>query len=98
MSTWKNTNAGDLNFGSFRRRRSVPGGKTYSPVYITERRTGSSSPCRKIRRRYSGRLAGIMIPSKKSDLEMPYINLKEFNVDRQDRISRISAAPNYLVT
>ncbi|XP_015075846.1 uncharacterized protein LOC107020014 [Solanum pennellii] len=92
---WKNTNAGDLNSGSFRRRRSVSGRITYGPVYITESRTGSSSTCRKTRRRFSGQLAGVMIPSKKSDLGMPYINLKEFNMDR---ISRISAAPIYLVT
>lgn len=92
---WKNTNAGDLNSGSFHRRRTVSGRTTYGPVYITESRTVSSSPCRKTRRRSSGRLAGIMIPSKKSELEIPYINLKEFKVDR---ISRISAAPIYLIT
>ncbi|MCD7454626.1 hypothetical protein HAX54_025372 [Datura stramonium] len=90
----ENTNTGDLNSGTFSRRRAVSGGSIYGPLYITESSIGSNSPCRKNRRP----AAGSLTPSKKGDSEIPYINLKEFNGDRQHRISTTSAAPIYLVT
>ncbi|KAK4372745.1 hypothetical protein RND71_008129 [Anisodus tanguticus] len=90
----ENPNAGDFNSGSFHRRCAVIGGSINGPVYITESRIGSSSSCRKIRRPFTGAL----IPSKKGDLDIPYINLKEFNMDQQFRITATSATPIYLVT
>ncbi|CAN4095983.1 unnamed protein product [Withania somnifera] len=82
---WKNTNAGDLNFHS---QRDFSDGSIYGPVYFTESKNGSSSPCR----RSFGRLTGSLTPIKKGDLEIPYVNIKEC------RISTTSATPNYLVT
>nr|XP_009775926.1 PREDICTED: uncharacterized protein LOC104225760 [Nicotiana sylvestris]XP_016485627.1 PREDICTED: uncharacterized protein LOC107806028 [Nicotiana tabacum] len=83
------------NYGNFHRRNVVLSGSISGPVYITESRTGSNTPRRKTRRPFSGSLAGSLIPSKKGDLEIPYVNLKEFNTDRQQTTS---ANPIYLVT
>ncbi|OIT22183.1 PREDICTED: uncharacterized protein LOC109217930 [Nicotiana attenuata] len=82
-------------YSNFHHRNVVLSGSISGPVYITESRNGSNTPRRKTRRPFSGSLAGSLIPSKKGDLEIPYVNLKEFNLDRQQTTS---ATPIYLVT
>ncbi|KAK2989319.1 hypothetical protein RJ640_014778 [Escallonia rubra] len=67
------------------------------PVYITESRSGSTTPYRTASRPSSGPLAGTLTPSRKGEVEIPYISLRELNMDQQRRIST-SATPIYLVT
>ncbi|MCE2054884.1 hypothetical protein HAX54_038766 [Datura stramonium] len=93
-STDKIAGDGDLDH-----RRPTFQGSISGPLYITESRSGSNTPYRTTSRPSFGPLAGTLTPSRKGDLEIPYINLREFNVDQQQhRISTSSAMPIYLVT
>ncbi|XP_068660932.1 uncharacterized protein [Aristolochia californica] len=63
------------------------------PIYALE--CGLSTPCR-TSRPSSGPLSGTLNPTTKGDFEIPYLNLRELNLDSR-RIST-SAMPIYLVT
>ncbi|KAK6161084.1 hypothetical protein DH2020_004465 [Rehmannia glutinosa] len=65
-------------------------GSISGPVYITESRSGSSTPYRTASRPGSG-------PLMKGEMEIPYISLRELNMDQNHRISA-TATPIYLVT
>ncbi|KAA8527431.1 hypothetical protein F0562_034854 [Nyssa sinensis] len=79
-----------------RRARPIMGSIS-GPVYITESRSGSSTPYRTASRPSSGPLAGTLTPTRKGEVEIPYISLRELNMEQQHRIST-SAMPIYLVT
>ncbi|XP_043722061.1 uncharacterized protein LOC122669375 [Telopea speciosissima] len=69
-------------------------------VYITESRSGSSTPCRTSNRPASGPLAGTLTPTRKAELaEIPYLSLRDLNMEPQQyhRVSA-SAMPIYLVS
>ncbi|KAL5785175.1 hypothetical protein ACOSQ2_007567 [Xanthoceras sorbifolium] len=70
------------------------------PVYITESRSGSSTPYRSTSRPSSGPLAGTMAPTSKSDVQIPYLSLRELNMEKQQVQQRMSTSsmPIYLVT
>ncbi|KAL0376423.1 UNVERIFIED_CONTAM: hypothetical protein Scaly_0759900 [Sesamum calycinum] len=72
----------DLGGGARHRIGSISG-----PVYITESRSGSSTP-------YSRAGSG---PLMKGEMEIPYISLRELNMEENRRISG-TATPIYLVT
>ncbi|KAL7178209.1 hypothetical protein ACSBR2_031374 [Camellia fascicularis] len=72
-------------------------GSVSEPLYITESRIGSTTPCRTTSRPSSGPLAGTMAPTRKEEAEIPYACLRELDVEPQQRIST-SAMPIYLVT
>ncbi|KAG5632913.1 hypothetical protein H5410_004630 [Solanum commersonii] len=86
--------------GEVHHRRPTFRGSISGPVYITESRSGSNTPYRTTSRPSSGPLAGTLTPNRKGDLEIPYINLREFNMDQQQqhKISTSSPMPIYLVT
>ncbi|EOY06569.1 hypothetical protein QUC31_016199 [Theobroma cacao] len=67
------------------------------PVYITESRSGSSTPYRTTSRPSSGPLAGTLTPTRKGDVAIPYLSLRELNMEQHHRVST-SAMPIYLVT
>ncbi|GMN62377.1 hypothetical protein TIFTF001_031454 [Ficus carica] len=67
------------------------------PVYFTESRSGSTTPCRSTSRPSSGPLAGTLSPADKDELDIPYLSLRQLNMEHQQRIST-SAMPIYLVT
>ncbi|KAB1213953.1 hypothetical protein CJ030_MR5G017216 [Morella rubra] len=68
------------------------------PVYITESRSGSTTPYRTTTSRpSSGPLAGTLTPARKDELDIPYLSLRELNMEQKQRIST-SAMPIYLVT
>ncbi|KAF5950930.1 hypothetical protein HYC85_012923 [Camellia sinensis] len=67
-------------------------GSVSGPVYITE-----SIPYRTTSRPSSGPLAGTLTPARKGEVEIPYISLRELNMEPQHMIST-SAMPIYLVT
>ncbi|XP_022761230.1 uncharacterized protein LOC111307476 [Durio zibethinus] len=67
------------------------------PIYITESRSGSSTPYRSTSRPSSGPLAGTLTATRKGDLEIPYLSLRELNMEQHHRVST-SAMPIYLVT
>ncbi|CAK9170052.1 unnamed protein product [Ilex paraguariensis] len=75
-------------------------GSISGPMYVTESRSGSSTPYRTTSRPSSGPLAGTLTPATKGEVEIPYINLRELNMDQQQLHHRIStsAMPIYLVT
>ncbi|PIN01964.1 hypothetical protein CDL12_25524 [Handroanthus impetiginosus] len=62
-------------------------GSISCPIYITESRSSSSTPYRTASRPGSG-------PIMKGEVEIPYISLRELNIDQNHGISR----PIYLVT
>ena len=71
------------------------------PVYITETRSGSSTPYRTSSRPSSGPLAGTLTPARRGEVEIPYLSLRELNMEQQQQERRIStspAKPIYLVT
>ncbi|KAL3505701.1 hypothetical protein ACH5RR_031083 [Cinchona calisaya] len=77
-------------------------GSISGPVYITESRSGSSTPYRTTSRPSSGPLAGTLTPPEKDEVQIPYISLREISMDDhhqllQHRVST-SAMPIYLVT
>ncbi|KAH0849870.1 hypothetical protein HID58_096004 [Brassica napus] len=45
----------------------------------------------------SGPIAGTLTPARKGDVAVPYLSLREHNMEQQQRIS-ISSSPIYLVT
>ncbi|KAJ4722134.1 Collagen alpha-1(III) chain like [Melia azedarach] len=69
------------------------------PVYITESRSGSSTPHRSTSRPSSGPLAGTLSPVNKTDVQIPYLSLRDLNMEQQQqqRMST-SSLPIYLVT
>ncbi|XP_050215911.1 uncharacterized protein LOC126667011 [Mercurialis annua] len=71
------------------------------PVYITESCTsGSNTPYRATTRRpTSGPIAGTLTPARSDDLGIPYLSLRELNMEQQEyqRFST-STTPIYLVT
>lgn len=79
--------AADTAGGDHQRRRI---GSISGPVYITESRSGSSTPYRTASRAGSG-------PLVKGEMGIPYISLRELNTDQNHRIST-AATPIYLVT
>uniref|UniRef100_A0A5B7A7X8 Uncharacterized protein n=1 Tax=Davidia involucrata TaxID=16924 RepID=A0A5B7A7X8_DAVIN len=72
-------------------------GAISGPVYSTESPSGSTTPYRTTSRPSSGPLAGTLTPTRKGEVEIPYISLRELNMEQQHRIST-SAMPIYLVT
>ncbi|OAY56042.1 uncharacterized protein LOC110611837 [Manihot esculenta] len=68
------------------------------PVYITESRSGSSTPYRTVNRPSPGTLAGNLTAARKGDLEIPYLSLRELNMEQQQQRMSTSALPVYLVT
>ncbi|KFK38147.1 hypothetical protein AALP_AA3G075400 [Arabis alpina] len=69
------------------------------PVYAIESRSGSSTPYRTTTtsRPSSGPIAGTLTPARKGDVAIPYMSLRELNMEQQQRIS-VSSSPIYLVT
>ncbi|XP_010693592.2 uncharacterized protein LOC104906525 [Beta vulgaris subsp. vulgaris] len=78
------------------------GGSISGPIYFTEYSSGSqsTSPCRTTTRPTSGPIAGTLTPTRKGDLEIPYISLKDLNMDLDPPPHVISSTPMpiYLVT
>lgn len=66
------------------------------PVYITESRSGSSTPYRSTSRPSSGPLAGTMSPD--FSRAVPYLSLRELNMEQQYQRVSTSTMPIYLVT
>ncbi|KAH7859312.1 hypothetical protein Vadar_034471 [Vaccinium darrowii] len=94
---WVHTDADrDDGFGVVHRGRALRGSIS-GPVYITESRSGSSSPYLTTSRPSSGPIAGTSTPTRKGEVEIPYISLSELNMDSSHRISA-AATPIYLVT
>lgn len=84
------------NQGSSNYRGTISG-----PIYITESRSGSSTPCRSTSGPLSSTSAAwTLIPATKGS-EVPYLNLREMNLDQHHRISTTTTTnpmPIYLVT
>ncbi|XP_010486214.1 PREDICTED: uncharacterized protein LOC104764391 [Camelina sativa] len=75
--------------------RSVTGSMS-GPIYATESLSGSSTPYRTTtttNRHSSGPIAGTLTPAR----AIPYMNLRELNMEQPQRIS-ICSSPIYLVT
>lgn len=74
------------------------------PIYVTESRSGSSTPYRTTNRPSSGPLAGNLSPAQRDELQIRYICLRDVNdMDNhhqqyQQRMSTSAAMPIYLVT
>ena len=68
------------------------------PVYLTESRSGPTSPYRTTGRPSSSPLAGTLTPAAKGEghVGVPYLSLRELNMEQQQRMST-SALPLYLV-
>ncbi|GLU08408.1 hypothetical protein SLE2022_253230 [Rubroshorea leprosula] len=66
------------------------------PVYITESRSGSSTPYLTTSRPSSGPLAGTLKPD--FSRAIPYLSLRELNMEQQQLSVSTSAMPIYLVT
>lgn len=79
--------------------RAVTGSMSMSgPIYATESQSGSSTPYRTTTSRpSSGPIAGTLTPARKGDVAIPYLSLRELNMEQPQRIS-ISSSPIYLVT
>ncbi|XP_052190549.1 uncharacterized protein LOC127800141 [Diospyros lotus] len=89
----------DDGIGSPRRGRACCRESISGPVYITESRSGSPSPYRTTSRPSSGPLAGTLTPTRRGEVEVPYISLRDLNVEPPPhRISTSAAMPIYLVT
>lgn len=74
-------------------------GSISGPIYFTDSFTGSdaTSPCRTTTRPKSGPIAGTLTPIRKGDLEIPYLSLKDINMEPPHVISS-TPMPIYLVT
>ncbi|XP_010259484.1 PREDICTED: uncharacterized protein LOC104598899 isoform X2 [Nelumbo nucifera] len=85
--------------GVYRRNR-VCRGAVSGPLYITESISGSTTPCRTSCHPTSGPLAGTLTPTRKGEVEIPYLSLRELNIEQQQPHHRFStsAMPIYLVT
>ncbi|KAJ8766761.1 hypothetical protein K2173_007828 [Erythroxylum novogranatense] len=72
------------------------------PVYVSEsRRSGSSTPYTSTSRPSSGPLAGTLTPARKGDVEIPYLSLRELNMEQQQQQQQkhpTSAVPIYMVS
>ncbi|XAR48688.1 hypothetical protein NMG60_11031586 [Bertholletia excelsa] len=90
---WAEYNDGDGDRG-IASTRGVFRGSISGPVYVTESRSGH---CRTTSRPSSGPLAGSLTPARRGEVEIPYISLRDFNVETQHGISA-PAMPIYLVT
>lgn len=73
------------------------GGSISGPIYVTDSLSGSNTPCRTTARPLSGPLAGSLTPMRKGDLEIPYVCLRDLNLDQQHVIPA-PPMPIYLVT
>ncbi|GAU36072.1 hypothetical protein TSUD_320350 [Trifolium subterraneum] len=71
------------------------------PVYLTESRSGSTTPYRSTSRPSSGPLAGTLMPAAIGAVDIPYLSLRELTMEQQQmqqqRMST-SAMPIYFVT
>ncbi|XP_040999910.1 uncharacterized protein LOC121246015 [Juglans microcarpa x Juglans regia] len=69
------------------------------PVCITEGTSGSATPYPRTdtSRSSSGPLAGMFTPVRKDESDIPYLSLRNLNMEQQQRCST-SAMPIYLVT
>jgi hypothetical protein len=67
-------------------------------VYLVDSLSGSSTPSRSTSRPSSGPLAGTLTPARKGDMQIPYLSLRELNMEQQQQRSSTSAKPIYLVT
>ncbi|MED6140341.1 hypothetical protein PIB30_092279 [Stylosanthes scabra] len=67
------------------------------PVYLTESRSGSSSPHYRTTKRPS---SGPLMAAAKGDVDLPYLSLRDLNMEQQQLQQRVStsAKPIYLVT
>ncbi|KAK9725610.1 hypothetical protein RND81_05G157100 [Saponaria officinalis] len=72
-------------------------GSISGPIYVTESLSGSTTPYRTTSGPVSGPLAGTMTPTRKGDLDIPYISLKDLNMDPPHVMSS-TPMPIYLVT
>jgi len=80
--------------------RAVTGSMSMSgPIYATESLiSGSNTPYRTTTSKpSSGPIAGTLTPARKGDVAIPYLSLRELNMEQPQRIS-ISSSPIYLVT
>ncbi|CAK7333334.1 unnamed protein product [Dovyalis caffra] len=68
------------------------------PVYLTDSLSGSSTPYRSASRSSSGPLAGTLTTARKGDLEIPYLSLRDLNMEQQQQRISTSSMPIYLVT
>ncbi|KAF8017478.1 hypothetical protein BT93_H2603 [Corymbia citriodora subsp. variegata] len=72
-------------------------GSVSGPVYLAESRSSTpGTPYRTVSRPSSGPLAGTLTPTRKGDVEVPYVSLRDLNME--PRTSTSSAIPIYLVT
>ncbi|XP_042476818.1 uncharacterized protein LOC122058273 [Macadamia integrifolia] len=78
--------------GCFNKRSRVCRATISGQVYITESRSGSSTPYRMSNRSASGPLAGT--------LDIPYLSLRDLNMEQPQQYNRVSASamPIYLVS
>lgn len=77
-------------------------GSASGPVYLAESRTSApGTPYRTASRPSSGPLAGTLTPARKGDVEVPYVSLRDLNMEEPPpprRTSTSSPIPIYLVT
>ncbi|KAB2599369.1 hypothetical protein D8674_009640 [Pyrus ussuriensis x Pyrus communis] len=73
-------------------------GSISEPIYITESRSGLCTPCLGNSWPSSRPLAGTMFPASKDEMGIPYLNLRELNMEQQRQRNSTSAVPVYLVT
>ncbi|GAA0173918.1 hypothetical protein LIER_41622 [Lithospermum erythrorhizon] len=77
------------------------GGSISPPIYMIESRAWSTTPYGTTRRPSVAPLAGTITASRKGDVEVPYISLREINKDQHcnyQRMSNKSVVPIYFVT
>jgi hypothetical protein len=68
------------------------------PVYLTESRSGSTTPYRTTSRPSSGPLAGTLTPPAIGAVDIPYLSLRELTMEQQQQRMSTSAMPIYFVT
>jgi len=68
------------------------------PVYLTECRSGSTTPYRTTSRPSSGPLAGTLTPPAIGAVDIPYLSLRELTMEQQQQRMSTSAMPIYFVT
>ncbi|KAF9606057.1 hypothetical protein IFM89_022292 [Coptis chinensis] len=99
---WKWKWVQEERFGDFENegRRNYMSGTGFSgPVYITESRSGSVTPCRmNSGRSTSGPISSTLTPLRKGDVEIPFVSLRELNMEQQQHRISTSTMPIYLVT
>ncbi|KAE9591332.1 hypothetical protein Lal_00038522 [Lupinus albus] len=93
---WKKTHQNDdIHQARARAFRSSISG----PVYLTESRSGSTTPYRTTSHPSSGPILGSLTPLSKGQVDIPYLSLRDLTIEQQQqqRLST-SAMPIYLVT